>query len=172
MPSQGPYLCYEGFRGACPPWAHMQFWRAISLSTPPLWASLHVVVDLSLQKKVAGCLETTKKFWLWPAPLVDFSTTRKILEALTPFVLRWQHLHFASLPAVLQLMSHLEIDAPALETFIFEFPHDDGQREPKIEWGALELFCSRSHVCSRCLPAPMESVDDPFDWWTPVECTV
>ncbi|KAJ6478820.1 hypothetical protein C8R47DRAFT_1219364 [Mycena vitilis] len=87
-------------------------WRAISLSTPQLWARLHIAeppfhADLTdealFPQKVAQRLEMTK---IWLRPPVDFtaqcpqcvpfpdiaSNSGQFIEALIPFASRWQQL--------------------------------------------------------------------------------
>ncbi|KAJ6507432.1 hypothetical protein C8R47DRAFT_966800 [Mycena vitilis] len=123
-------------------------WRAISLSTPRLWASLHIVRPTrprldeleSLQKKCVQRLETMKT-WLdrsgecglsismglddaadRPVPL---SPPRLFLQALIPFASRWRKIAIStSRPELLAAFSGLtESDVPILsEVAVYEHP--------------------------------------------------
>ncbi|KAJ7470999.1 hypothetical protein FB451DRAFT_324461 [Mycena latifolia] len=118
-------------------------WRAISLSTPNLWARLHIVeptrprhsTPISFEEKLAQRLETTK-MWLGRSGHCALSISLEsslgyytlpeesappdpslFLQALIPFAHRWQHIHFTIPPMVLQVLSHLaETDVPILES--------------------------------------------------------
>ncbi|KAJ7910955.1 hypothetical protein B0H13DRAFT_2011020 [Mycena leptocephala] len=140
-------------------------WRTISLSTPRLWAKLHIVEPvpryglgpLVLQEKLAQRLETTK-MWLGrsgqcplsislqtaPEDQTTFDTTtspetsRQFLEALIPFAPRWQHIHFTTLPpALMETISHLEIDAPSLETVAFH--HHNYRSLPRAQISSFSI---------------------------------
>ncbi|KAF8176863.1 hypothetical protein K438DRAFT_1846263 [Mycena galopus ATCC 62051] len=115
-------------------------WRAISLSTPRLWASLHVVepgtTTVSFLQKVAQRLEVTKT-WLarsgnCPLSLSLHSVpelgnqedtspiSKEFLQTLISFAPRWQNIHFATPPSLLlEIVSYLNIDTPWLETVAF-----------------------------------------------------
>ncbi|KAF7373712.1 F-box domain-containing protein [Mycena sanguinolenta] len=121
-------------------------WRAISIATPRLWSSLHVVepqkpsawptpykFDAVYNDKVVQRLETTQT-WLGRSgqcPLsislhgaIDYdndpSATVQFVQALTPFAARWQHIHFWVPPSVIfDMVSHIDIDMPELESIAF-----------------------------------------------------
>ncbi|KAF8133046.1 hypothetical protein K438DRAFT_1739344 [Mycena galopus ATCC 62051] len=124
-------------------------WRTISLSTPSLWARLHVVEPLfgpsdptpaSLDQKVERRLEITKT-WLGRSgqcplsislqsapeitpeagtPTVASPNSVQFLQALISFAARWQHIHFTTPPSLLlEIMSYLDTDMPWLETVGF-----------------------------------------------------
>ncbi|KAJ6459806.1 hypothetical protein C8R47DRAFT_131106 [Mycena vitilis] len=121
-------------------------WRTISLSTPRLWARLHVVEPPSFygpdnahlyEAKLAQRLETTR-MWLGRSGQCPLSisllgfpehsdlsahTRTRLLEALISFAARWQHISFNIQPVVLDVISRLaETDVPHLESVIFR--HD------------------------------------------------
>ncbi|KAJ7910941.1 hypothetical protein B0H13DRAFT_2010966 [Mycena leptocephala] len=141
-------------------------WRTISLSTPRLWAKLHIVEPISwyglgpmvLQEKLAQRVETTK-MWLGrsgqcplsislqTAPedqtvtfdaINSLETSRQFLDALIPFAPRWQHIHFTTLPTLMETISHLEIDAPVLETVVFH--HHNYRSLLRGEWGPFRML--------------------------------
>ncbi|KAJ6594621.1 hypothetical protein B0H19DRAFT_1056875 [Mycena capillaripes] len=143
-------------------------WRVISLSTPRLWARLHVVeppsgygptVELH-NKKVAQRLEVTKT-WLsrsgqcplsislqsspdeFPPATPPNSESRsgQFLQALISFAPRWQHIRFTTPPSILANMSHLTAtDVPMLESIVFHLQH----RFPllPVKWELLEMLRS------------------------------
>ncbi|KAJ7234867.1 hypothetical protein B0H12DRAFT_1142249, partial [Mycena haematopus] len=119
-------------------------WRAISLSTPRLWASLHVVEPFrgrtdpaaAFDQKVAQRLEITKT-WLGRSghcllsislqsapeatPQGSISTTStQFIQTLVSFAPRWQHVHFTITPSLLsEVISYIDTDMPGLETVAF-----------------------------------------------------
>ncbi|KAJ7913524.1 hypothetical protein B0H13DRAFT_2468593 [Mycena leptocephala] len=132
-------------------------WRAISLSTPPLWASLHIVEPMHssgseepstlIKEKMEQRLETTKT-WLGRSgqcplsislescPNNAFDDRRRphpgyFLRALIPFASRWQHISFTAQPTSLNAMSLLaETDVPMLETIAI---YHHSSRNVKLE---------------------------------------
>ncbi|KAJ7655673.1 hypothetical protein DFH06DRAFT_1200693 [Mycena polygramma] len=133
-------------------------WRVISLSTPRLWARLHVAAptffrdwtdEALFQRKVAQRLEITKT-WLGRSGNCSLSIsvegpagsshTARFLEALTPFVSRWQNIAFTVPLSTLQIISDLEAQAPALETVTFDH-HSHGRTGPADrEWGPFWIL--------------------------------
>ncbi|KAK6996938.1 hypothetical protein R3P38DRAFT_3068647 [Favolaschia claudopus] len=107
-------------------------WRVLSLATPRLWASLHIVVPP--QNRGALRLEATK-LWLGRSGQCPLSISLHdatpmyspvgvaalqsdaFLKELVPFSKRWKHVRFVtSLPAF-QLLGHLTAeDVPLLES--------------------------------------------------------
>ncbi|KAJ7467056.1 hypothetical protein FB451DRAFT_1484062 [Mycena latifolia] len=137
-------------------------WRAISLSTPRLWARLHIVEpqrswdsdSSAFKEKVAQRLETTKT-WLGRSgrcPLsisletgLDRAATPNpsrsdlFLQPLIPFAPRWQHIQFTIPSFVLPSILHLvEGDVPMLKNItLHQGSHNSG--EP-IEWKLLRVL--------------------------------
>ncbi|KAJ7354558.1 hypothetical protein DFH08DRAFT_955947 [Mycena albidolilacea] len=141
-------------------------WRAISLSTPRLWAKIHVVEPesdpysrpaASFDQKVAQRVQVTK-MWLGrsgqcplsislesapenspPETEVSSAASLQFLQVLVPFAPRWQHIHFAT-PAtyILEIISHLDVDMPWLETVAFH--HQASRSLDNIDWGHFSIF--------------------------------
>ncbi|KAJ7803748.1 hypothetical protein B0H14DRAFT_2527679 [Mycena olivaceomarginata] len=140
-------------------------WRAISFSTPRLWARIHVVEPplhhfdgsptASFVEKVTQRLETTK-MWLGrsgqcplsislhSAPEDEFgrdasATSVQFLQTLLSFAPRWQHIHLTT-PAslLLEIVSHIDIDMPWLETVAFH--HQTSRSLDSIDWGHFSIF--------------------------------
>ncbi|KAJ7865781.1 hypothetical protein B0H13DRAFT_2281522 [Mycena leptocephala] len=122
------------------------FWRTISLSTPRLWTSLHVVEPTRpppdsntvalFERKHTQRLETMKD-WLGRSgncPLsislegalyLGIGTVQSLgpclfLQALIPFVCRWRTINFtAQAPRLTEALSHLtESDVPILQDLV------------------------------------------------------
>ncbi|KAJ6544211.1 hypothetical protein B0H19DRAFT_1169962 [Mycena capillaripes] len=135
-------------------------WRAISLSTPRLWAMLHLVEPPGLpdaatliEAKRAQRLEMAKT-WLGRSgqcplsislqsiqrddgsePTASNQTpTSPFLEALIPFAARWQHLRLATPPGELDAISHLtEADVPMLASVCLNHDVDFPFRKVALE---------------------------------------
>ncbi|KAJ7694552.1 hypothetical protein B0H17DRAFT_931548, partial [Mycena rosella] len=113
-------------------------WRAISLSTPRLWAKLHIFEPLPpspsavafFEKSLVQRIEATK-LWLrrsGQCPLsISIKATdhdidspasiKQILQALLPFASCWEHLTFTIQFSALATVSHLtEADVPMLQS--------------------------------------------------------
>ncbi|KAJ7665889.1 hypothetical protein DFH06DRAFT_1385592 [Mycena polygramma] len=163
-------------------------WRAISLSTPRLWASLHVaeptfqsgLTDEALfQHKVAQRIEMTK-IWLGrsgscplsislhSAPqyvrLPDIaSNSEQFIEALVLFASRWQQLNFTiPLSTVVETMSRLQVDASSLETFTI-YPHFH-QSFSTDAWGSFGILRG-PRIRSFSIPGSMFMPDKlPLRW--------
>ncbi|KAF7375638.1 hypothetical protein MSAN_00452900 [Mycena sanguinolenta] len=114
-------------------------WRAISLSLPSLWASLHVVEPQPsnlwdvYEPKVAQRVQITKT-WLGRSGQCALSislecsledvrrptATMELIQALIPFAPRWKRVHFSAPPSLIfGLMSYVDIDMPWLESVVF-----------------------------------------------------
>ncbi|KAJ7354544.1 hypothetical protein DFH08DRAFT_855203 [Mycena albidolilacea] len=141
-------------------------WRAISLSIPRLWARIHVVEPqpdpfnrptASFDEKVAQRVQVIK-MWLGrsgqcplsislesapensrPETEVSPAASVQFLRALVPFAPRWQHIHFTT-PAsyILEIISHLDIDMPWLETIAFHY--QISRLLERIDWGHFSIF--------------------------------
>ncbi|KAJ6538828.1 hypothetical protein DFH09DRAFT_1176345, partial [Mycena vulgaris] len=131
-------------------------WRAISLSTPRLWARLHIVeparpfpVTLAFEEKLTQRLETTKT-WLGRSGQCPLSISlaggvpdeggRNFLRALLPFAHRWQHIQVNLLPFALETLTHLAVaDVPMLESVTL-YQNSDMVTGGNFEWGRLGLL--------------------------------
>ncbi|KAJ6465778.1 hypothetical protein C8R45DRAFT_839670, partial [Mycena sanguinolenta] len=103
-------------------------WRTISLTTPRLWVSLHIVEPPSpspgYDDKIVQRLENAKK-WLGRSGHCPLSIslqcareeriTIQFIQATIPFAAHWQHIHFTTL--IFEIM--LNIDMPWLESVAF-----------------------------------------------------
>ncbi|KAF8138033.1 hypothetical protein K438DRAFT_1880989 [Mycena galopus ATCC 62051] len=139
-------------------------WRAILLSTPRLWASLHVVepprpssgITYALAGHKAAQRIAITKTWLGrsgqcPLSISLHSATEsgsataasassiQFLQSLISFAPRWQHIHFTT-PAtlLLEILSYVDIDMPLLETVTFR--HQDHRPLHDINCGAFNML--------------------------------
>ncbi|KAJ7689566.1 hypothetical protein B0H17DRAFT_1066176 [Mycena rosella] len=120
-------------------------WRDITLSTPRLWASLHIVEPLHHEgwsptasaDKLVQRLETTRT-WLGRSghcplsislqsmayPTDTLGPPNRLIQAVVPFASRWKHISFTMLPSVLEAVSHLtEEDVPILKSVSISATH-------------------------------------------------
>ncbi|KAJ6465792.1 hypothetical protein C8R45DRAFT_1022399 [Mycena sanguinolenta] len=129
-------------------------WRTISLTSPRLWAILHIVEPEppgefwgdAHEHKVAQRVEMTKT-WLarsGECPLSislhctpDGENSIPFIEALILFAPRWQHIHFTIPGSLLfNTMGSLDVDMPRLESAAFyspTIPHG----QPSGSWNML-----------------------------------
>ncbi|KAJ6526957.1 hypothetical protein DFH09DRAFT_1187206 [Mycena vulgaris] len=138
------------------------FWRAISLSTPRLWARLHIVEPMRpynmlptrFEEKFTQRLETTK-MWLSRSGQCPLSISLEgagqamghtpphdrnlFLEMLITFASRWQHIDFTILPPIPDSLSKLtENDVPMLRDIaIYERPD---RETPITQWSTFQIF--------------------------------
>ncbi|KAJ7140792.1 hypothetical protein C8R44DRAFT_761894 [Mycena epipterygia] len=161
-------------------------WRAISLSTPRLWARLHVVepmpsadsISTSVDEKPAQRLETMK-MWLGrsgecPLSISLLTTFLRIstasptspdpfIQALIPFAPRWQHIHFTvPCESVLEPLLHLAAtDVPMLQSVAF-YPSRLLHRP--LEWGRFGML-SASRISNFSIPASsFRPIELPLRW--------
>ncbi|KAJ6594628.1 hypothetical protein B0H19DRAFT_1096271 [Mycena capillaripes] len=143
-------------------------WRAISLSTPRLWARLHVVrpmrprpelASFNFEKKCAQRLETMKA-WLGRSGDCPLSISMEIgsdfrrglptlapdsslfFQTLVPFASRWQEISFngvAPFP-IETLLSLSERDVPLLRNLTI-YAHT-GQLSPSKSWSSVRILHS------------------------------
>ncbi|KAJ7442995.1 hypothetical protein FB451DRAFT_1057190, partial [Mycena latifolia] len=139
-------------------------WRYICLSTPHLWARLHIVepqrpynASYLFDTKQDQRLETTK-MWLGQSgnyPLsISLQSTHdrhlvshnELIRTLLPFASRWQHISFTALPSSLRIVSHLtEADVPMLKSVSIKEPFGYGDYD--IRWDSFG-FLRAPQICS------------------------
>ncbi|KAJ7796600.1 hypothetical protein B0H14DRAFT_3887487 [Mycena olivaceomarginata] len=138
-------------------------WRALSLTTPRLWASLHIVEpprerygspNTVVDEKVAQRLDTMK-MWLGRSgqcplsislqsgpnyesppgtPTTSHSRSGEFLQELISFVGRWQHIHFRTPSSILERIAHLTpADVPMLESVAF-YPQQNQFPPRGLDW--------------------------------------
>ncbi|KAJ7796603.1 hypothetical protein B0H14DRAFT_3887489 [Mycena olivaceomarginata] len=138
-------------------------WRALSLTTPRLWANLHIVEpprgrygssDTLVDEKVMQRLDTMK-MWLGrsgqcplsislqsgpdyespPAtPTTSHSKSGELLQELIPFVGRWQHILIRTPSFILDEIAHLTpADVPMLESVAF-YPQQNQFLLRSLDW--------------------------------------
>ncbi|KAJ7782578.1 hypothetical protein DFH07DRAFT_791200 [Mycena maculata] len=141
-------------------------WRAISLSTPRLWARLHVVEPTrdyntrsTFDAKYAQRLETTK-MWLGRSGTCPLSLSLKngynfvdgpssqlnsnlFLRELISVSSRWRHIDFSIPASATEFLSHLnENDVPILQDVtIHEYPEARHPLAGPTQWAFLGIFC-------------------------------
>ncbi|KAJ7019213.1 hypothetical protein C8F04DRAFT_351278 [Mycena alexandri] len=134
-------------------------WRAISMSTPRIWAKLHIVDPPPFPDAPTLVAETvalrlaTAKIWLrrsgqcplsislkcgfeyYPGP--SSITRTSVLQLLIQFAPRWQHIHFTIPPAALQeILDLTETDVPLLETVALKMTDPHGV----FTWGSFGIL--------------------------------
>ncbi|KAJ6465866.1 hypothetical protein C8R45DRAFT_877402 [Mycena sanguinolenta] len=161
-------------------------WRTISLASPRLWASLHVVEPLPsslsnlYEHKVEQRLEAAK-MWigrssqcplsisLLGAPddpgdgLVEGTVTKQFIQALIPFAPRWQHIHFAiPYTLILEVMSNIDTDMPWLESVTLRserMPHPNST----TTCGSFEMLAG-ARISSFSVPGGLCALGLPLQW--------
>ncbi|KAJ7663684.1 hypothetical protein B0H17DRAFT_1092498 [Mycena rosella] len=138
-------------------------WRVLSLSTPRLWTSLHVVeptwsFNALFEAKWTQRLEIAKA-WLGRsgqcllsislegANFAPYSPTPRpgqdrsvFLAALIPFAQRWQHISLAVAPAALETLAHLaDSDVPMLQSIAIVQHHDYNYFQ-LLDWGRFGIL--------------------------------
>ncbi|KAJ7457869.1 hypothetical protein FB451DRAFT_1274441 [Mycena latifolia] len=144
-------------------------WRAISLSSPRLWARIHIVEptlpwytspDALFEQKVVQRLEIAKT-WLGRSgncPLsislespvesasqldeVQSPTPRQLslfLQALFPFASRWQHIHLSISPFASQTLSYLTNKDVPILERL-TINENPNPIEPQAQWDSFTIF--------------------------------
>ncbi|KAJ6478810.1 hypothetical protein C8R47DRAFT_1322937 [Mycena vitilis] len=151
-------------------------WRAISLSTPRLWARIHITEPQfypgysdpasNEHNKTVQRLEITKT-WLdrsGDCPLsISLESARDVhgiasrgkwfIEALIPTAARWREIDFTTASfTVLEALSHLQVDAPLLTTIAFR--HHFQPSPPEGEWSSLGIL-GGAQIRSLSLPTTL-----------------
>ncbi|KAF7357958.1 hypothetical protein MVEN_00842400 [Mycena venus] len=147
-------------------------WRTISLSTPRLWAKLHIVEpsrwrfgssNALVDDKVAQRLDTMK-MWLGRSgqcplsislqsgpdydspPSTPTETSGQFLQELIPFARRWQHIRLAMSPVVFKELAHLTAeDVPMLESVAVHPQHQ--YPSAGVPWEHFGMLSS-PRICS------------------------
>ncbi|KAJ6465863.1 hypothetical protein C8R45DRAFT_1219683 [Mycena sanguinolenta] len=161
-------------------------WRVISLSTPRIWARVHVVEpqqprmwptalnsDVLYNHKMVQRLETTKT-WLGRSGQCPLSISLQsamhddgrsvivnFVEALLPFAARWQHVHFSVRPSTFDMMSHIDVDMPWLESVAFQCDFSPSQNVTNGSFKMLQGARITSFSVPACLFAPERC---PLSW--------
>ncbi|KAJ7252145.1 hypothetical protein B0H12DRAFT_1118704 [Mycena haematopus] len=166
-------------------------WRAISLSTPRLWASLHVVEPLppgpsgpaaaaAFDQKVAQRLEITKTWLgrsghcllsisLQSAPedaphgvrTTASATSIQFIQTLVPFAPRWYHVHFTTPPSILFEVMSY-IDAEMPELETVAFHHQ--VHRPLHACGPFNMLRG-ARISSFSIPGSISMLGDlPLRW--------
>ncbi|KAJ6488350.1 hypothetical protein DFH09DRAFT_1209875 [Mycena vulgaris] len=130
-------------------------WRTLSLATPRLWASLHVVEptrpfansnisDALFEAKVTQRQETAKT-WLGRSGQLGTPSdppslhTGRFLQALIQFAPRWQHVSFSVPSSALDALRPLtESDVPVLESIRLSPRQLPGLLQ--FDWGRSGMF--------------------------------
>ncbi|KAJ7753816.1 hypothetical protein B0H16DRAFT_763018 [Mycena metata] len=170
-------------------------WRTISISTPLLWASLHIVepilprepsvsTQLLHAEKHAQRIETTKA-WLarsGECPLsLSFSSESRGGEGVDPrtiffqvlilFARRWQHVRLVASPPALELLSRLtENDVPMLERLAIR----EVRRSPhhNTSWESFGLLGGPKMTCFSFNGAFIDAFILPLRWESLTSLTI
>ncbi|KAJ7140816.1 hypothetical protein C8R44DRAFT_761931, partial [Mycena epipterygia] len=154
-------------------------WRAVSLSTPRIWARLHVVEPIRPGDSTSTSRLETMKMWLGrsgecPLSISLLATSPRtsaashtppnpFFQALIPFAPRWQHIHF-TIPSelVLEPLLHLAAtDVPMLQSVAF-YPSQLLHRP--LEWGRFGML-SASRISNFSIPPfSFSPIELPLQW--------
>ncbi|KAK7038250.1 hypothetical protein R3P38DRAFT_3311439 [Favolaschia claudopus] len=103
-------------------------WRAISLATPGLWASLHIVAPPLKHKSAAPRLEAVDT-WLARSGQMSLSLSlqsyQMFLKRLIPFANRWEHIHFLAHGTMEPVENMSPEDFPMMKSLSLFFADDE-----------------------------------------------
>ncbi|KAJ7205959.1 hypothetical protein GGX14DRAFT_457762 [Mycena pura] len=119
-------------------------WRAISLSTPSLWANIHIAESTSPPTRIEIFKTWLSRSGHWPLSIsLEGSTSEwtmvPFIEAIISFAHRWQHIRLAVSEVALKVLGRLTpTDVPILRSlwlnnFCFS---------PGFDWSQLEILCA------------------------------
>ncbi|KAJ7782570.1 hypothetical protein DFH07DRAFT_727985 [Mycena maculata] len=177
-------------------------WRAISLSTPRLWASLHIAYPTRPfheftsplhEKKLVRRLETTKT-WLarsGQCPLsisVDSRDDHRsfapdgastspspnlILQVLAPFASRWQDVSFTVSISFIETLSSIATDdVPMLKKLQIRQDYDSAPHGHGIQWESFGLLRGPNIASFALRSSNVNPLSFPLQWENLTDLTV
>ncbi|KAJ7512688.1 hypothetical protein B0H11DRAFT_2267764 [Mycena galericulata] len=138
-------------------------WRKLALTTPRLWASLHICIPSDSRISLMNDAVTEWLEWRGPPPTPDIKT---LINTLAGFSLRWEHMHFI-LPwynNLDPLASLSPADVPILRTVTVRgFLRDDDPADSVADWNNLS-FVGGPSVDSVCIAPGSNMLLIPLRW--------